>query len=166
MADAKLILKNQRLSRNDALRSVTELFEENGIPPHRLIILGETSFEEHLTSFNSVDIALDPFPYNGTMSTLDAIWMGVPVVTLNGNRWAARASAAIAAEAGLPDLICESEQAYIDKAVALASDTERLNSMKKSLRVILESSPVCDIGKFSTSLQDLYKYAWKAYCLN
>ena len=159
------MVKNPKMSREDVSRSITSLCARHGIAPDRLLLVGQTSFEDHLASYRGVDVALDPFPYNGTMSTLDALWMGVPVVTLRGNRWLARVGAAIALEAGLPDLVCETEEEYVEKAIALAHQPERLSALRKSLRIILETSPVCDSKGFTKSLESLYQQTWQAWCM-
>ena len=98
----------------------------------------------HLALYHRVDIALDPFPYNGTTTTCEALWMGVPVVTLRGDRHAGRVGASLLTQIGLTDLIANSVEEYLEIALALACNPGRLDDLRRSLRPRMAASPLCD----------------------
>ena len=93
------------------------------------------SYKEHLGIYNEIDIGLDTFPYNGTTTTCEALWMGVPVVTLAGDRHASRVGLSLLSNIGLPELSAKTVDEYIDKAVKLASDIEKLRFLRERIRV-------------------------------
>jgi predicted O-linked N-acetylglucosamine transferase (SPINDLY family) len=107
----------------------------------------------HLDSYRDVDIALDPFPYNGTATTCEALLMGVPVVTLCGNRHAGRVGASLLTQVGLTELIAEDVDGYIETAVALATDRERLAGLRAGLRARMAASPLCDRAGFARHME-------------
>ena len=125
-------------------------FKDHGIMPDQVKFLGSVpDFEEHLKSFNSVDISLDPFPYNGTTSTCDSLYMGVPVIALRGGRHSARVSASILTAIGCGEFIAESVDEYIDIAIKLAGDRDNLLNTKKRVREAMLNSPLMDAPDFA-----------------
>ncbi|MDU0458554.1 MAG: glycosyltransferase [Geobacteraceae bacterium] len=150
-------VKNSRLllkCHNFADQATTERFIKNfadfGITSDRIDLRPMIADPiEHLAVYHEIDIALDTFPYNGTTTTFETLWMGVPVITLSGKRHAARVGASILTHIGLPELIASSSCEYIDLAVGLASDLERLDNLHVSLRQILADSPLCDAQLFA-----------------
>lgn len=116
--------------------------------------------QEHLSLYNRVDIGLDPFPYNGTTTTCEALWMGVPVVTLKGDRHSARVGASILTRVGLEELISTTESDYVEAAVTLAVDLERLKALRVQMRDRLKGSPLCDAPSFAASLEGAYQKMW------
>lgn len=158
--DSRLRLKYNFADDVDISHHLMQRFEEYGIDCGRVDFKGSVhSFEEHLGSFNEVDISLDPFPYNGTTSTCDSLYMGVPVVALRGGRHSARVSASILTAIGYGELAGESVEEYIDIAVNLASDRNRLLVTKKGIREAMLNSPLMDAkdfaGRFGKCLQGL-----------
>lgn len=126
----------------DLIRGIVRRFEANGIAADRLVFDGRrTSRRSHLAFVGGLDIALDPFPFNGSTTTYEALWMGVPVVTLLGKRFVGRVGAAFLGRVGLDDLIAADEDAYVDAAVALACDPERRARLRTGLRPELLASP-------------------------
>ena len=119
---------------------------------------------EHLALYDRVDIALDPFPYNGTTTTCEALWMGVPVVTLRGDRHAGRVGASLLTQVGLSDLIADSTEAYVEMAVALTSDPARLCELRQSLRPRMAASPLCDAPAFARKVEAAYRTMWRRWC--
>src|SRR5262245_63142495 len=105
---------------------------------------------DHLALYHRVDIALDPFPFNGTTTTCEALWMGVPVITLRGDRHAGRVGASLLTQIGLTDLIANSIEEYVEIALALAGNSGRLDDLRRTLRPRMKASPMCDQGAFAS----------------
>ena len=162
--ESKLLIKNASLSNDAIAQSVRQQFTDSGTPRDQVIVLGKTNYNDHINTFSRVDIALDPFPYGGMTTTLETLWMGVPIIALAGQSWAGRVSASILTVMGIPELITRSEEEYIAKAVKFAQDQEGLAAIRRNTRVLLESSPLCDISRFTKSLERLYHNAWQAHC--
>jgi protein O-GlcNAc transferase len=118
----------------------------------------------HLALYDRVDIALDPFPYNGTTTTCEALWMGVPVVTLRGDRHAGRVSASLLTQVGVTELITGSVEAYVTTAVALAADPARLTDLRRSLRPRMAASSLCDAAGFARKVEEAYRTMWACWC--
>jgi protein O-GlcNAc transferase len=119
---------------------------------------------DHLDLYARVDIALDPFPYNGTTTTCEALWMGVPVVTLAGERHASRVGASLLTAVGLDGLIARDHDAYLGAACALAGDADGLAALRASLRERMRASPLCDGDDFASAIEAAYRAAWKRWC--
>jgi predicted O-linked N-acetylglucosamine transferase (SPINDLY family) len=117
-----------------------------------------------LALYNRVDIALDPFPYNGTTTTCEALWMGVPVVTLRGDRHAGRVGASLLNQIDLTDLIANSVEEYAEIAVALASNARRLDDLRRSLRPRMAASPLCDGRAFARKMEAAFRTMWQHWC--
>jgi predicted O-linked N-acetylglucosamine transferase (SPINDLY family) len=117
-----------------------------------------------LAAYNRVDIALDPFPYGGGVTTVEALWMGVPVVTMRGRRWVDRAGASILATAGLPELIADDQEGYLQRVVALAENPRQLLELSSRLRPMLEGSPLYDGPGFTRTVESLLRDMWRAWC--
>jgi protein O-GlcNAc transferase len=117
----------------------------------------------HLAAYGRVDVALDPFPYNGTTSTFEALWMGVPVVTLSGSVHRARVGTSILTHAGLADLVATDEEAYTGLAARLAADRDRLAEYRRTLRGHLGASQVCDAPGLARALEDALEAAWRGH---
>jgi predicted O-linked N-acetylglucosamine transferase (SPINDLY family) len=131
----------------------------------RVRMLGhERSSVEHLRLYNQVDLALDTFPYNGTTTTCEALWMGTPVLTLIGSSHAGRVGASILTRTGLDELVCQSREDYVERATALASDRGRLRALRAGLRERLAASPVMDARRLAQELEGAFAVAWRDYC--
>jgi len=122
------------------------------------------SFDDLEQVYNRIDIALDTFPYNGTTTTCEALWMGTPVVTFEGRTHAGRVGASILTHAGLTELLASDRQGYIDRAVALGKDLDALARVRAGLRERFASSAVMDAGRLVRGLEKLYREAWIKYC--
>ena len=158
---ARLLLKCPQLSNDCVRRSVLQQCAECGISDDQLILIGNTSRREHLETYAQVDIALDTFPYGGGVTTAESIWMGVPVITLAGDGWQARAGQSILEAIGLPHLIVHSIPAYIDRAAELAGDRDDIISMRRSLRTILQASPFCNGKKIARDVENAFTEMWR-----
>ncbi|MBU0482488.1 MAG: tetratricopeptide repeat protein [Proteobacteria bacterium] len=162
---SRLLLKSRALGDRKSRKRYLALFGEAGITEDRLELLGMLPDKaDHLGLYRNIDIALDPFPYNGTTTTFEALWMGVPVVTLRGERHAGRVGASIMHHAGLEKLVAESTQEYKTLAIALAEDRTRLAELRNSLREKLQQSPLLDGQRFTESLEECYRKAVAEYC--
>jgi predicted O-linked N-acetylglucosamine transferase (SPINDLY family) len=118
----------------------------------------------HLALYDRIDIALDPFPYNGTTTTCEALWMGVPVMTLRGDRHAGRVGASLLSQIGLPDLIANSVEEYVEIAVALVGNPNRLHDLRRSLRPRIAASPLCDGRAFARKIEAAFRTMWQHWC--
>ncbi|MGE5622574.1 MAG: hypothetical protein ACM3WS_05415 [Bacillota bacterium] len=111
--------------------------------------------------YNAIDIALDPFPFNGHTTSLDTLWMGVPLVTLAGNHFTSRMGLTVLLNAGLPELVARTEQEYVNVAAGLALDPARLQAIRSGLRERLTSSPLMDARRFTGELEQAYRGMWR-----
>jgi predicted O-linked N-acetylglucosamine transferase (SPINDLY family) len=136
-------------------------FAEHGIAPERIELHDKTRYESYFPLYHDADIALDPFPYNGGTTTLDALYMGLPVVTLAGSSGMSRAGVSILCNAGLPDLIAPSPDDYVRLAVDLAKDAPRLADLRRTLRQRLIRSPLMDAPRFARRLESAYRTMWR-----
>lgn len=135
-----------------------------GLEADRIEFGGRVPRLEYLRRYQRIDIGLDTFPFNGATTTLDAAWMGVPVVTLSGALPLQRAGASIMTNLGLPELVATSEDAFVAKAVALASDLNRLSELRGSLRSRLTTSPLGNVSVYARHVEAAYRTAWRRYC--
>ncbi len=161
---SRLLLKSQSFCDPVLAKNFTVQFEAHGIPTERIMCVpAKESFFEHLATYNQIDIALDPFPYNGTTTTFEALFMGVPVITLRGNRHAAKVGSSILTNLGATELIAETVDDYLALSVSLSSDVKRLSTYHLELRNLLVSSALCDSARFSDSIEEVFRTAWQAY---
>jgi len=130
----------------------------------RVELRGRESIPNYYAAIGNTHIALDTFPYNGATTTLDALWMGVPVVALRGDRSISRSAYSILKTLGADDLIAESLDEYVEINVRLAKDREWRSRLRRSLRNQLETSPLMDGPKFVAALESRYRAAWHAWC--
>jgi predicted O-linked N-acetylglucosamine transferase (SPINDLY family) len=162
---ARLILKSKPLADKETKARYLQMFEEKNIQAERIELLGWLpARSDHLDLYNSVDIGLDPFPYNGTTTTCEALWMGVPVVTLRGDRHAGRVGASIMHHVDLPELVADAKENYVALAIDLANDPDRLVAMRSSLRQHMQDSVIMDTQLFTRSLENTYRQMWIKWC--
>lgn len=155
---SRLLLKAKHAG---ARSRVLRQFESHGIDPHRItLLLPVDSPTDHMALYNDIDVALDPFPYNGTTTTYQTIAMGVPVVTLLGDRHAARVGASILSALGLSEWVAQSTDEYVTIATNLARDTSRLAACRQELRGRLVASAVCDRPAFASHFARAMHGAW------
>lgn len=154
---SRLMLKAFGLAASSARARVMEAFARHSVDPARVSLLPpEIAVERHLARYSEIDIALDTLPYNGTTTTCEALWMGVPVVTLAGATHVARVGASLLSAAGLPELVARTPDDYVSKAVALAADPDRLRSLRSGMRARLVESRLLDAQGFTRSLEGEY----------
>ena len=132
-----------------ARQEIRSVFQNAGVAPERIEFVPRKLRVDYLRLYDSIDIGLDPLPYNGITTTCDALWMGVPVVTLVGKTAAGRAGVSILSTVGLPEMIAHTEEQFIEIAVKLANDAPRLAELRTTLRDRTEKSPLMDAPGFA-----------------
>jgi protein O-GlcNAc transferase len=164
-AGSRMIVKGYSLADAGSRARLAGQFLANGVGPERLELLGNTaSYSEHLRLYGKLDIALDTFPYHGTTTTCEALWMGVPVVTLAGGTHRSRVGASLLGSVGLGGLVARDPQGFADAATALAGDRERLVELRKSLRQRMAASPLSDGAAFTGHLEKAFRSIWRSRC--
>jgi protein O-GlcNAc transferase len=154
---SKLILKSAGLDDPDTRIFISKRFMQYEIEPQRIEMIPRTKdIRSHLQLYNRVDISLDTFPYNGTTTSCESLWMGVPVITLTGDRHAGRVGSSILTQVGLEELIADNTEQYISAARSLAEDTKRIYSYRETLRNRMANSPLCDGTGFTRSLENAF----------
>jgi predicted O-linked N-acetylglucosamine transferase (SPINDLY family) len=161
---SRLVMKNYAFADETSRRLYEDYFAQCGIEPARVNLLGPSPHGAVLEHYAEVDIALDPFPYNGGTTTCEALAMGVPVVTLRGDRFVSRVGATILRNAGLDSLIAGSESEYIEKALVLAAQPELAAEMRTGMRARLARSTLCDCTGFTRKLEHAYRDIWRRWC--
>jgi predicted O-linked N-acetylglucosamine transferase (SPINDLY family) len=162
--NARLLLKSKQLESEPARDAVEDRFRRAGLDTARLSLEGESPFADYLASFSRVDIALDPFPYTGGTTTIHALWMGVPVITLTGDRLLARQSSSMLRAMELDDWVANSEEEYLGIARHWAGSIDRLEALRVALRGRLEASPLMDARRFAEALRGAFKEMWARRC--
>ncbi len=148
-----------------ARQRVIDRFVAGNIAKERLEFVGMQEWEAYLKSLSRLDVALDPFPYGGGITSCDAIWMGVPVVTLSGETAVGRSGRSILSNIGLPELVAETAEEYVKKAVALASDLPRLTELRSSLRERVARSPLRDAKRHTRDIEAAFREMWRRWCM-
>ena len=161
---SRLLLKYHGLEtavRQDRFRA---LFAEDGIPPERLLFQGVSFATQYLEDYGAIDIALDPFPYNGGSTTLDGLWMGVPLVTLAGRMAVQRMGVSVLTAIGLPDLIAQTPEQYLKVALYLAALVPNMPNLRRDVRQSMFSSPIMDEIGHVRDVENAYRDMWRAWC--
>lgn len=159
---SRLILKNKALRDAPTRTRYLARLAEGGISADRVELLGWLdSSTDHLALYHRLDIALDTFPYCGTTTTCEALWMGVPVVTLVGQRHIERVGWSLLTRVGLPELAASDKDGYVRAATELARDVHRLATLRSGLRERMRQSPLCDAVGFTRSLETAYRQMWR-----
>jgi predicted O-linked N-acetylglucosamine transferase (SPINDLY family) len=161
---ARLLLKSAALADTAVRGAILAAFMDRGVTAERLILRGSTPHADMLAEYADVDIALDPFPFSGGMTSCEALWMGVPIVTLPGKRAVSRQTLGFLRVIGLPELAAASADDYVRIASSLAADLPRLAAMRASLRQRMAGSPLCDGATFARKLEAAYRTMWQAWC--
>jgi predicted O-linked N-acetylglucosamine transferase (SPINDLY family) len=163
VARSRLVLLSHGMD-DVARRRLRDAFAAHGIDADRLDLCGRTSRREVLERYNRIDLALDPFPYGGGLTTIEALWMGVPVVTCPGPTFASRHAMGHLSTVGLTETIACDLDAYVQLAAGLAADLPRLASLREGLRDRVARSPLCDAPRFANNLLALLRSIWQRWC--
>ncbi|MFN0012549.1 MAG: tetratricopeptide repeat protein [Phycisphaerales bacterium] len=160
-----LVLKNRPLTSATVRERVLSVLEAGGVGRERVELVSWTAGPaDHLATYNRVDIALDTLPYNGTTTTCEALLMGVPVVAMAGNSHVSRVGVSLLTAVGCPELIATDTRGYMDLAVTLAGQPERLRAYRATLRSQMLASPLCDAGSLAAAVEDRYRWMWARAC--
>lgn len=159
---SRLLIRYQQLSDTGTQADFLSHFTRRGIEPGRVLLQGwAREAEKRFAAFNQVDIALDTMPYNGTTTTCETLWMGLPVITLLGTRHAARVSASLLLRLGLSELVAFDGDDYVARAATLAQDRPRLEALRAGLRQRMLNSPLTDAARFTRQVETAYKIMWQ-----
>jgi predicted O-linked N-acetylglucosamine transferase (SPINDLY family) len=149
---------------NSHRQEIARLCEGLGIAPNRLEFVGRCRRADYLRLYDRIDIGLDSLPYNGITTTCDALWMGVPVVSLRGRTPAGRVGGSILSTIGLPELAADKPEDFVRIATALAMDEPRLNDLRATLRQRMIRSPLMDGRRFAGNMESAYRQMWRKWC--
>ncbi|MGP1675524.1 MAG: O-linked N-acetylglucosamine transferase family protein [Burkholderiales bacterium] len=164
VAGSRLMLKSVSLAEAGMRQQLLDDFARLGVGEERLILAtGDDTHFAHLDRYNSVDIGLDPFPYNGTTTTFESLWMGVPVVTLAGNSFISRQGVSMLTNAGLTELVADTPAEYVAIAARLAGDLDRLSRMRAGMRDRMANSPLLAAKRFTLDLEKAYRQMWHTH---
>lgn len=166
LPEARLVLKYRAVFGGERVsRRYRALFAEHGIEPARVDLVGETeALDRHLARYAGIDIALDPFPFSGSTTTFEALWMGVPVITLAGEMMVGRWSMAMLKKIGLDEFIATNEDAYVEIAKRMAENLPYLAEVRKDLRERVTHSSLCDDWARTRQLERVYRWMWCKGC--
>ena len=157
--------EHRTTARTEAHRDrVRRAFREAGVEESRAAFVGLQPLADYLETYRLIDVALDPYPYGGGTTTCDALWMGVPVVSLAGRTAVSRAGSTLLSNVGLEHLVARNEEQYVELAAGLIRDAGGLAALRRELRRSIESSPVMDAKQFARDLEAAFRTAWRAWC--
>ncbi|MEO8257339.1 MAG: hypothetical protein ABI868_08350 [Acidobacteriota bacterium] len=158
--DARLVLMDASFADPAMPAALLDRFNRLGITSHRITCLPRRSFDGYLAVHQGIDLALDSWPHSGGLTTFDALWMGVPVVTLRGRHPLGRTSASLLHCVGLSELVAADVDAYVAGVIALARSTGHLAGLRTSLRRRIERSPLGAAAAYTGAVEDVYREAW------
>lgn len=157
---SKLLLKAPQFVDDHARTEAQRRFAAHGIASERLLLEGPETRSDYLTAYGKVDICLDPFPYPGGTTSVESLWMGVPVLTLHGNRFLSHLGESIAHNAGLSDWIAADTSDYVTKAVHFSNDLPALAALRSRMRERMRASPLLDAPRFARDFTDMLWAMW------
>ncbi|MEO1022074.1 MAG: TDP-N-acetylfucosamine:lipid II N-acetylfucosaminyltransferase [Bacteroidota bacterium] len=158
--NSRLMLKSKQYNSEIFRQSVIQRFTALGIEEERVLFEGESAHDVLLAAYNKVDIALDPRPYSGGLTTCEALWMGVPVITYPGETFAGKHAATHLKTAGFEDWIQNDWEGYVNKVVELAHNPEQLANYRSTLREAVQQSPLVDAERFGRHLANAFRAMW------
>ncbi len=162
---SRMIVKNIGLTERSTRNRVYGMFASAEIDRERVELIGwEPEVKAHLAHYHRVDIALDSYPYHGTTTTCEALWMGVPVVSLAGKSHVSRVGVSLLNNVGLGDLVATSQDDYVRIAMELGKNQARVAELHSKLRQTMSDSPLTDSDGFTRRLELAYRSMWKRWC--
>jgi predicted O-linked N-acetylglucosamine transferase (SPINDLY family) len=166
LPSAKLLMQTKSLQDTETRQDFLTQMARLGVAEERLIITKFTPPPEYLRTYHQVDIALDSYPFNGGTTTCEALWMGIPVVTLVGTRQVSRLGLSILSTLGLTELIASSPQEYVNICLKLANNLDYLQTLRATMRDRMQTSPLMDASSFTRHLERIYRQMWEKWCTN
>jgi predicted O-linked N-acetylglucosamine transferase (SPINDLY family) len=161
---SRLLLKLKGGEREHFRNYYRDHFQQLGIERDRIEICGRKSSAEHLAMYGQVDIALDPYPYHGTTTTCEALWMGVPIISLLGEQHSCRVALSLLKRLDMEFFVTSTKEEYIAKAAALAANPNALAKIRSTMRARMAASDLCNGKLIAESLETAYRKMWKKYC--
>lgn len=159
-----LILKTPELNERSNRERILRYFENAGLTADRIVMLGRSSWFEHMRAYQQVDIALDPFPHGGGMTAMEGLMMGVPVITLNWPILTGRLSSSLMTTLGLQDWIVQSEDQYLELAIKKSAQLRELSALRQTLRGLFSASIIGDQGAYTRVVEQEYRALWREWC--
>jgi predicted O-linked N-acetylglucosamine transferase (SPINDLY family) len=160
---SRLLLKAKSFAAESVQQKVRNAFLRRGITTDRLTLYPFVQANDHLGMYGQVDIALDTFPYHGTTTTCEALWMGVPVITLAGQAHVSRVGVSLLTHAGMPEWIAADADEYVFKAIQLANDLPALTNIRLKIREQMMQSPLMDAATFARNIETAYRQIWRSW---
>lgn len=164
VANSQLLLKTPLLDDQGIKGSLIQQFQAHGIDPDRLLLEGRASRADLLAAYQRIDIALDTLPFGGGVTTAEATWMGIPVISLSSPRWSGRLGQTILKAMDMPELIATDPAHYRQLAIDLGTDLPRLEQIRSGLRDKMLASPFCDGPAFAAKLDNAFREMWTHWC--
>lgn len=161
---SRLMLKYKGYEDASLRERISGQFARHGIEENRLIFSGQSTRAAYLEAYNEIDIALDPYPFPGGTTTIEGLWMGVPALSLRGQRFIGHQGETILNNVGLPDWVAADEDEYVAKAARFAGDLQALSALRLGLRERLLASPLCDAPRFARNLENALRGMWQNWC--
>ncbi|WP_207460980.1 tetratricopeptide repeat protein [Azospirillum sp. SYSU D00513] len=163
--NAKLLLKSRHIGSEEAREAILGRFRRAGADLSRIVLAsGNERQEDHLAQYGLIDIALDTFPYGGMTTTCESLWMGVPVISMAGDRTSGRYGASVLNAVGLGELVANGPEQFGEVAARLAGDLDRLVELRATLRQRMAKSPLCDGPAFARAMENAYRDMWARWC--
>jgi protein O-GlcNAc transferase len=162
--NSKMIMKDFCFADGMTCRQTIDKFIQRGVAAEQITFQSWDPSPKHLETYNMIDIGLDTFPFNGATTTCEALWMGVPVITLAGNAYHSRTGISLLSNVGLKELVAKTYDEYIEIAVRLATDINKLRALRERLRDMMKQSPLMNAKQFTLNLEDCYRRMWKTWC--
>ncbi|CAN4121315.1 unnamed protein product [Withania somnifera] len=162
---SRLIVKCKPFCCDSVRQRFLSILEQLGLEPQRVDLLPLILLNhDHMQAYSLMDISLDTFPYAGTTTTCESLYMGVPCVTMGGSVHAHNVGVSLLKTVGLQNLVARNEDEYVESAIQLASDVTYLSNLRMSLRELMAKSPLCDGAKFTRNIESTYRSMWRRYC--
>ncbi len=161
--ESTLLLKSAAFASKDVQQAYRERFDKHGVAGKRIIFRGRTPHEEMLAEYGDIDVALDTFPYNGGLTTCEALWMGTPVIALRGNRIISRQSACMLDSVGLPGFVADREEEFVAIGQYWANHRAELHDLRRGLRSRMARSPLTDAAGHTREIEENFTRIWNRY---
>ena len=164
ISNSKLLLKSKSFDNKIIREEITSKFKKNNINANQLVLIGECKTRKELLKiYNNIDISLDTFPFQGYTTSCESVWMGVPILTLKGNRIVFHSGECINSNLNMHDWVAKNNNDYIEKAVEFSSKVKELSKIRKNLREAMLESPLCDAKNFGINFSSMLWEMWRRY---